>query len=87
VETSTSIATAANPVEVVPVTTATVQLPPAGKYRPGGTSDYSTISESQHVEVAALPAAPQASAPAGASDPWSPPASSTPASGGGIGTY
>jgi hypothetical protein len=86
-EASTSGATSANAVEVTPGTTATVQLPPAGKYRPGGTSDYSMATESQHIEVAALPATPQATAPAGASDPWSPPASTTPATGGGIGTY
>jgi hypothetical protein len=83
-------APAPNPVEVTSVTTATVQLPPAGKYRPAGTSDYATTAESQRVEVAALPAAPQPASPAGASDPWPSPASATPATpatGGGIGTY
>jgi len=88
VETKTRSTMAATPIEVTPVTTATVQLPPPGKYRPAGTSDYSTTTESQHVEVAALPTQPQAVSPAGASDPWSPPTSTAPATTSGvIGTY
>jgi hypothetical protein len=87
VEASTPSATGASPIEVTPVTTATVQLPPAGKYRPGGTSDYSATTESQHVEVAALPASPQPASPAGGSDAWPPPASTAPTTSGGIGTY
>jgi hypothetical protein len=84
--TNTSAATAASPIEVTPATTTTVQLPPAGKYRPGGTSDYST-TESQHVEVATRPAPPQTPSASGASDAWTLPTSTAPATGGGIGTY
>jgi hypothetical protein len=73
-----------NAIAVTPVTTAAVQIStPAGKYRPGGTSDYTGAAASQHIEVAARPAA--AANPvsaAGTNDPWSPPAAS-----GGIGTY
>jgi hypothetical protein len=72
---------------VAPVTTATVQLStPTGKYRPGGTSDYTGADASQHIEVAARPAAAKPASPAGTNDPWSPPAA-TPAASGGIGTY
>jgi hypothetical protein len=72
---------------VTPVTTATVQVSTsAGKYRPGGTSDYTGAGASQHIEVAARPAAAKPVSPAGTNDPWSPPAA-TPAASGGIGTY
>jgi hypothetical protein len=78
----------ANAIGVAPVTTAALQISiPAGKYRPGGTSDYTGTDASQHIEVAARPAA--AANPvsaAGTNDPWSPPAA-TPAASGGIGTY
>jgi hypothetical protein len=85
---ATSASSATSAIDVTPVTTATVQLPQAGKYRPGGTSDYAIAAESQPIEVAALPAAPQAApASARASDPWAPPAATTPVTGGGIGTY
>ncbi|HEY3394861.1 MAG TPA: hypothetical protein VGK58_19305 [Lacipirellulaceae bacterium] len=72
---------------VAPVTTATVQLStPTGKYRPGGTSDYMGAGASQHIEVAALPAADKPVSPAGTNGPSSTPAAA-PAASGGIGTY
>jgi hypothetical protein len=80
-------ATVTNAIDVAPVTSATVQLStPAGKYRPGGTSDYSSADSSPHIEVATRPEAAQSTS-AATSDPWSPPAVSTPTGSGGIGTY
>jgi hypothetical protein len=65
-----------------------VQLP-AGQYRPGGTSSYTSSPAAQPVEVASRPSPPTStgSQPQDAqstdtSVPWSPPASSTPAGSG-----
>jgi hypothetical protein len=77
-----------NAMDVAPAASATVRLStPAGKYRPGGTSDYAGAGASQPIEIAARPSAVQPASPASPSDPWSPPAASTPASSGSIGTY
>jgi hypothetical protein len=78
-----------SPIDIAPSSAATVQLSlPPGKYRPGGTSDYTDVATSQRLEVATRPTPPQTtSSPVSASDPWSPPASSMPASGGAVGTY
>jgi hypothetical protein len=77
-----------NAMDVAPAPSATVRLStPAGKYRPGGTSDYSGASASPPIEVAARPPAVQPASSERPSDPWSPPAGSTPASSGTIGTY
>ncbi|HJQ79687.1 MAG TPA: hypothetical protein VJ828_07010 [Lacipirellulaceae bacterium] len=76
-----------NAIAVTPVTTAAVQIStPVGKYRPGGTSDYTGAGASQHIELAALPAAAKPVSPAGTNGPSSAPAA-TPAASSGIGTY
>jgi hypothetical protein len=68
-----------------PTATATVQLStPPGRYRPGGTSDYSAAA-SQHIEVAALPATAEPATSAAARSPA--PTSSTSGGSGAIGTY
>jgi hypothetical protein len=68
--------------------TATVQIQsPAGQYRPGGTSSYTSTAGGNRVDVASRPGAPATSTPSvpasttPASDPWTPqpaPPTSTP---------
>jgi hypothetical protein len=79
----------------VPYSAATVQLSaPPGQYRPGGTSNYTSDSATQPIEVAARPAPSnptnvpeQPIEPAGTSVPWSPPATTSPELGPGTRTY
>jgi hypothetical protein len=68
--------------------TATVQIQsPAGQYRPGGTSSYTSTAGGNRVDVASRPGTPATSTPSvpapttPASDPWTPqpaPPTSTP---------
>jgi hypothetical protein len=76
-----------NAIDVAPDSASTVQLStPAGKFRPGGTSDYTAANATDHIEVASLPDTAKPTSPAGTSVPWSPP-SAAPADTERIGTY
>jgi hypothetical protein len=87
-------ASPSTPRVAAPAATTTVQTPSPGQYRPGGTSTYVGTSPAQYTEIATRPApvapspyatAPTAVAPTTApstgSEPWAPPATTSPSVG------